>query len=276
MLNGNQGEPATRPEPTATQAPNGSPTPIETLHTKAAPAGGLQGGWPSVSRSATIDEQQPSSGGDSLEVPEGLPPPQEPTYTAPPSIEQAPAVPPDGDKAVDLSDGTAEEAPQAEHSDAVADFADEMEPSSPPHSASESLSLRPDLMSLTQNDLASDSTLGPSSSNINPDLTSGLGTSSAMVNNPILSSSELLSDQLGQDMPSTFEVLPTSPTATSASLAIMPPSAAAMHPAGKKGMNYNNAALLSQFAGAGQVGWAANWEQTMEGVPQGMHYYPML
>lgn len=46
--------------------------------------------------------------------------------------------------------------------------------------------------------------------------------------------------------------------------------------AGKKGLNYNNPALLSQFAGAGQVGWVANWEQTMEGVPPNMHYYPML
>ncbi|KAK9893808.1 glycoside hydrolase family 128 protein [Cystobasidium minutum MCA 4210] len=67
------------------------------------------------------------------------------------------------------------------------------------------------------------------------------------------------------------------PAATTKPTAQAPPPAAppavGVQPAGKKGLNYNNAALLSQFKG---VGWVANWEQTMEGVPAGMHYYPML
>lgn len=278
MPNGNQGEPPFRPETIATAAPTGSPTPIYPLHTKAAPPGDLQSGWPSVSRAATPDKRPSSSAEDLVETREGRPPPEQPSKTASISnpSEQAPAEPSGGGEPVDLSDGIAEGTPQAEHSDAVADFTDETEPSSPQQGASESLSLPPDLISMTQKDLASDSTLGPISSNMKAGLLSVVGTSSSMVDNPIPSLSNLQSDKLGQDVPSTSEVLPKSSIATPASSLILPPSAAAMHPAGKKGINYNNAALLSQFAGAAQVGWATNWEQTMEGVPQGMYYYPML
>lgn len=43
---------------------------------------------------------------------------------------------------------------------------------------------------------------------------------------------------------------------------------------GKRGIGYNNAALLSAFAG--KASWAHNWEQTNAGVPGGMQYFPTL
>ena len=70
---------------------------------------------------------------------------------------------------------------------------------------------------------------------------------------------------------------PTSSEPSAPSTSASPPSyGGASGYGGKRGVNYNDAALTNMFASSGHIGWAMNWESDNKGLNSGIPYIPTL